>query len=1331
MIPSASNEMEKALSTLPQGLDGTYQRIIQSIPEVNRRKAITILQLLAFSDRPLTIDELVDAVAVDLSETPKFEPALRVTDLSEVTRYCLGLVAPIYEQEGKESANTKSREVRLAHFSVKEYLISSQFELGLWQDMGMLTSRTSLATICIAYLAAINTDMSESEIKETFPFAKYSAESWLGHASSRSTGAKLLSDLILNFLLHNEVSYRNWFRLYDPDIYFRFSLGGARENPAPGLYYACLHGFVLDVEALISHSVDVNQKGGQCFYALIAAAHRGHAKIVQLLLANGANVDVRGPYDRTALSFALTAGHEEIARLLLSAGADVNASDVWHRSILDSACRAGDLNNVKLLVEQGAMIVPPDGTSGSALEAACSEGHEEIVDFILSQKVDMSALGSDSRSPLTSAASAGHTQIVSKLLQQGASLRQKPNEARSPLCSASANGHEDIVRILLRAGAHPNDRATDDSGHPLHAALENGHTSVAWLLIQEGADVNVKNRSGSTVLQVACKKRLENMLPLLLDHKADINDAGNWSDGSALEIVVSAGLENLAPTLLDKGAEVNCNRSQHVGSGALYAACERGNHRLVKTLLERGADINSTGYAGTVLQTAISKGHTDIVRMLLNYGADVERVPEGSGSHRASRVSHSPLLRAYERRDWTMMRMLLEHGVDLHRLAGNYWENDSVLEIACLQNNVTAIKMLLQWSKDASLGLPAACFKGHLSLAKLLLDSGVDVHTTNAKYGDTLGAAAFQGHVKVVQLLLERGAAVNASSSAHGSALIAASVNGHKAVVEALLSVGANPNATAESDPHPMEAKNHHVHDRRGHRSSIQYGNAIQAASYNGDEDTVRSLIAVGADCNLIGGEYGSALGAASFKGHESVVQLLLENGAHVNAPGGRYANAIALACVLGHEGIAKILITNGADPNATSKNSESALLTAIHRGYTRIVRIMLDGIVASIPLHPDTLTAAIKRGDDDLVSILLDRVQDQTGRDGIDALHAAAAAGKKDLVQELLHRGANLHASGSSFRNAIIAASTSDNVELVQLLLDKGADPNEQFDTVAGNSDIPNKGNVEYSYINALHAASQKGQIETVRLLLQRGAISTATGGEHNDLLEATFSSYTETFRDWRVHDAFARKHGRFPNEPKPTARFETILRLLLDAGADAHWEKEKYNALLLQSSSAGMESIVSILLNKDADIDTFDEALVAALNGEHSNVVWILLEHGAKLTDWGSHYGDWKKMLLHFAAEAGREDVVRRCIGAQVNVNEPDRHDRTPLHYATISGHHEIIGMLLDGGAEPSTHVRDRSYNTPLSYARGVEDRSTETKIGPHPLCVRALTQWQGDGS
>ena len=58
--------LRKALGSLPKTLDNTYARILERIDEDYRQYAMTILQWLVYSARPLQIEELAEVVAVDL-----------------------------------------------------------------------------------------------------------------------------------------------------------------------------------------------------------------------------------------------------------------------------------------------------------------------------------------------------------------------------------------------------------------------------------------------------------------------------------------------------------------------------------------------------------------------------------------------------------------------------------------------------------------------------------------------------------------------------------------------------------------------------------------------------------------------------------------------------------------------------------------------------------------------------------------------------------------------------------------------------------------------------------------------------------------------------------------------------------------------------------------------------------------------------------------------------------------------------------------------------------------------------------------------------------------
>jgi hypothetical protein len=102
-------------------LDATYDHILQNIDEEYIQDALQILQWLAYSARPLRIEELVEVIAVDIEGNPRFDPERRLPEPRDILTICSSLVTTMKATEGPYDKTT-AEQVRLAHFSVKEYL---------------------------------------------------------------------------------------------------------------------------------------------------------------------------------------------------------------------------------------------------------------------------------------------------------------------------------------------------------------------------------------------------------------------------------------------------------------------------------------------------------------------------------------------------------------------------------------------------------------------------------------------------------------------------------------------------------------------------------------------------------------------------------------------------------------------------------------------------------------------------------------------------------------------------------------------------------------------------------------------------------------------------------------------------------------------------------------------------------------------------------------------------------------------------------------------------------------------------------------------------------
>ncbi|MCJ1354795.1 MAG: hypothetical protein MMC33_004785 [Icmadophila ericetorum] len=125
------------------------------------------------------------------------------------------------------------------------------------------------------------------------------------------------------------------------------------------------------VQMLLDYEADVNLKGGENGYALIAAVSAGHMDVyygntltvasicgnkamVQLLLEKGAAFDGGKAIRDTALMVAASQGFTEVVELLLDKCADINAQNQADETALCLAAAGGETETVQPLLSRGA-----------------------------------------------------------------------------------------------------------------------------------------------------------------------------------------------------------------------------------------------------------------------------------------------------------------------------------------------------------------------------------------------------------------------------------------------------------------------------------------------------------------------------------------------------------------------------------------------------------------------------------------------------------------------------------------------------------------------------------------------------------------------------------------------------------------------------------------------------------------------------------------------------------------------------------------------------------------------------------------------------------------
>ena len=144
-------------------------------------------------------------------------------------------------------------------------------------------------------------------------------------------------------------------------------------------------------------------------------------------------------------------------------------------------------------------------------------------------------------------------------------------------------------------------------------------------------------------------------------------------------------------------------------------------------------------------------------------------------------------IKASERGYLSIIKLLIELGADIHT------GNDIAIVNASHGGNLPLVKLLIDFGANIHIQynqiIVIASAQGHLSVVKLLIENGIDIHIDNDR---AIVWASQQGHLSVVKLLIDSGANVHAQDN---RSLILASGRGHLSVVKLLIDSGADVHA--------------------------------------------------------------------------------------------------------------------------------------------------------------------------------------------------------------------------------------------------------------------------------------------------------------------------------------------------------------------------------------------------------------------------------------------------------------------------------------------------------------------------------------------------------
>jgi ankyrin repeat protein len=496
-----------------------------------------------------------------------------------------------------------------------------------------------------------------------------------------------------------------------------------------------------------------------------------------------------------------------------------------------------------------------------------------------------------------------------------------------------------------------------------------------------------------------------------------------------------------------------CSPRVAFGAGSDVAdAVMRGDGAAVRRLLAEKADVNAAQVDGaTALHWAVYRDDVDTAQLLISAGADTKV---------ANREGTTPLFMASLYGNARMIDVLLKGGADAKQRGPN---GETTLMYAARNGSPEALKRLAA--------------------------AGVDV---NAKEGlratTALMWAAQQGHSEAVKALVELGADVSAKSGPAGlprnymaGKVGVASVKAAIRIREAAKAAG----RTYEEQVAFEEASGATLRGRDAGNEQQQSRAAAAEAAQGNDND--QDVVIAG----LVGGGSGglTPLVFTAREGDIDSAKVLIDAGADVNQTTEYGWTPLLVAANNRNYRLGAMLLERGANPNLANKGGWTPLYLAtdnrnIEGGdypvpkpdmdHLEFIRLLLDkGADPNAQVRENTLSRTIF-------------TQQWFFEPGATAFVRASQSSDVELMKLLLAYGADPKIATANGDTALTASggigwvdgvtyerSPKDNVEAVRLLLDLGLDPNH----------ANNEGRT------ALMGAAGKGRNEVVQLLVDRGA--------------------------------------------------------------------------------------------------------------------------------------------------------------------------------------------------------------------------------------------------
>ena len=824
------------------------------------------------------------------------------------------------------------------------------------------------------------------------------------------------------------------------------------------------------------------------------------------------------------------------------------------------------------------------------------------------------------------------------------------------------------LRALLCERHHQPRRRTDNTGLPTQVAA-----SIPRPVLSEEERTAGTPEQAEALLAATRDGDIERALALI-EAGADPDTAPAAGDRDQRPVLMLAALlpdTRLLRALIAKGADVNRTSG---GLTPLLAATRdswHGRAEAVLTLLANGASPLVTDAEGnTPLHGAVLSAEPGVAAMLLDAAAPVNAL---------NQAGISPLATACRAANWTLAKFLLEHGAKPAPADG---EPALVAAAGIADDDVAGVKLLLKHRAAVNAvdarhrhALLGAAAEGHEQIARALCAAGADVNLADQNGSTALMEAARAGAGAIVQLLAvaQPDARVRDQHGRDALTLACQSPHAQGETVRALLALGAEPK-TPGSDG--RSALDHAAAAGRWDLVALLDPDTPLPASLS------RELLSEGADTPT------HLLDALRF-GHWAIVSGFAERAREW--PSAQLAQLYLDLATPGLAAARRWLLEHGLDAETRLEaprldDAETGEAPALPPLGRRLFDALLQQLPSSTEALEDLLQAGASPAGANLLALALSRLN--------------GAAQDAALPLNLLERGADPFGPDARERTPLHLAVVNAQPELLQALLARGCDPNTR----------------DRDGRTPLFAALEHGAqaLPLVRALIAHGANPEAADANGETPLGLALEHpAVERWLDWRD---WPRPQRPLRADDLPAAAaagaLATVQRLL-ELGFAVNTQDDQGASALLRACGAGHREVAACLIDAGADPSLAARSgvtpLVAAVAARRESLVGLLLEHQVAADQRLPN----DATALMAAAAMGYPEIVEQLLDAGADVNAVDAGGRSALHAAAQFGfeHNDSLRArrLFDGLLKHGADINhaDGEGKTPLLLLLGAELR------------------------